>query len=174
MIALRTGKQVLLKSPPHTGRIEVLSRLFPGAKFVHVTRDPYSVFPSTLRLWYALDEAQGLTLVRDNDEEAARREEFVFAGLERMYRGFEAQRERLDATTICDVRYEDLVRDPVGEVRRIYEQFDLGDFTGVEPKIAAYALREKNYRTNTHTLDETLRSRIRQRWATYFERYGYE
>jgi hypothetical protein len=173
-LSLRTGKRVLLKSPPHTGRIEVLSRLFPGAKFVHVTRDPYSVFPSTLRLWYALDEAQGLTLVRDNDEEAARREEFVFAGLERMYRGFEAQRERLDATTICDVRYEDLVRDPVGEVRRIYEQFDLGDFTGVEPKIAAYALREKNYRTNTHTLDETLRSRIRQRWATYFERYGYE
>lgn len=174
MIALRTGKRVLLKSPPHTGRIEVLSRLFPGAKFVHVTRDPYSIFPSTLRLWYALDEVQGFTLVPDNDAEVDRREEFVFAGLERMYRGFEDQRERLDPASICDVRYEDLVADPVGEVRRIYETLDLGDYAAVEPKIAAYATREKNYRRNVHDLDESLKTRIRERWAAYFERYGYE
>lgn len=174
MIALRTGKRVLLKSPPHTGRIEVLARLFPGAKFVHVTRDPYSIFPSTLKLWAALDEAQGLTVVRDTDAEAATREEFVLAGLERMYRGFEEQRARLDPAAVCDIRYEDLVRDPLGEVRRIYETFGLGDFGAVEPKIAAYAESEKNYRTNIHNLDESLRRRIRERWAAYFERYGYE
>ncbi|MEX2188921.1 MAG: sulfotransferase [Pirellulales bacterium] len=174
LITLRSGKRVLLKSPPHTGRIEVLSSLFPGAKFVHITRDPYSSFPSTLRLWYALDEAQGFTVVSDTDAEADRREEFVFASFERMYRGFEDQRQRLDPSAVCDVRYEDLVADPVGEVRRVYEQLDLGDYAGVEPKIAAYAAREKNYRTNVHNLDETLKTRIRERWSAYFEKYGYE
>ncbi len=173
-ITLRTGKRVLLKSPPHTGRIEVLSRLFPGAKFVHITRDPYSIFPSTLRLWYALDDSQGFTVVPDTDAEADRREEFVFAGLERMYRGFEDQRQRLDPAVVCDVCYEDLVADPAAEVRRIYEQLDLGDYASVEPKIAAYAAREKNYRTNVHNLDESLKTRIRERWSAYFEKYGYQ
>jgi LPS sulfotransferase NodH len=173
MISLRTGKRVLLKSPPHTGRIEVLARLFPGAKFVHVTRDPYSIFPSTLRLWYALDEAQAFNVIPDTDAEAEKREEFVFAAMERMYRGFEDQRTRIDPANIVDVRYEDLVQDQVGEVRRIYEALGLGDFSAVEPKIAARVTQEKNYKTNVHKLDESLRQRIRSRWAAYFEKYGY-
>ncbi len=174
MIALRTGKRVLLKSPPHTGRIEVLARLFPGAKFVHVTRDPYAIFPSTLRLWYALDEAQAFNVIPDTDAEAAKREEFVFAAMERMYRGFEDQRTRIDPASIVDVRYEDLVQDQVGEVRRIYDALGLGGFSALEPKIAARVTQEKNYKTNVHKLDESLRQRIRQRWAAYFEKYGYE
>jgi hypothetical protein len=174
MLTLQSLKRVLLKSPPHTGRIEVLANLFPGAKFVHVTRDPYSIYPSTLRLWAALDEAQGLTVVRDTDAEAAKREEFVFAGLERMYRGFEDQRTRINPANICDIRYEDLVRDQVGQVRRIYDTLGLGDFNAVETKIADRAAKEKDYRTNVHKLEERLRTQIRTRWAAYFERYGYE
>ncbi len=34
-------------SPPHTGRIRLLAEMFPQAKFIHLVRDPYSLFPST-------------------------------------------------------------------------------------------------------------------------------
>jgi hypothetical protein len=162
------GKRVLLKSPPHTGRVEVLSRLFPGAKFIHITRHPYSLFSSTMRLWRSLDEVQGLQLPR-----GLGLEEYVFDCLTRMYRGLGEQRQRLDADAIYDLRYEDLVADPVSEVGRIYDALGLGDYGQVRAAIAAFADEHKEYKANKHELDEELKARIRQRWAEYFERYGY-
>jgi hypothetical protein len=162
------GKQLLLKSPPHTGRIEVLSKLFPGAKFIHITRNPYSLFPSTTRLWHSLDEVQGLQFPKD-----VGLEEYVFDCLTRMYRGFEDQRQRLPASSVYDLKYEDLVADPVEEVARIYCTLDLGDYSTVRGTIAAFAGQQKDYKTNKHELDEPLKAQIRQRWASYFERYGY-
>jgi hypothetical protein len=90
-----------------------------------------------------------------------------------MYRGFEDQRQRLDPANICDIRYEDLVADPVGEVGKLYVRLGLGDYALVRGEIAAFAHQQKQYQTNNHQLDEALEARIRTRWADYFERYGY-
>ena len=169
LLACISPNRVLLKSPPHTGRIEVLSRLFPGAKFIHITRNPYSLFPSTVRLWQSLDEVQGLQMPRGKGLE-----DYVFECLTRMYRGFEDQRKRLDPASVYDLRYEDLVADPVGEVERLYKTLDLGDFEVVRKQIAAFVGTQKDYKTNKHELDEPLKAQIRERWAGYFERYGYE
>src|SRR5262249_11698146 len=46
-LTLRSGRPLVLKSPPHTARIRLLLGLFPGARFVHIHRDPYVVFSST-------------------------------------------------------------------------------------------------------------------------------
>jgi omega-hydroxy-beta-dihydromenaquinone-9 sulfotransferase len=168
LLTFATGKQVLLKSPPHTGRVETLARLFPGAKFIHIVRDPFALFPSTMRLWQSLDEVQSLQVPRGED-----REEYVFGCLERMYRGFENQRQRLNPDTIIDVRYEDLVANPEGKLGEIYERLALGDYANVRDKVAAFVGEQKDYQTNKHELDESLKSRIRERWADYFARYGY-
>jgi len=41
-----SGARPLLKNPCHTGRVEMLLDLFPGAKFVHIYRNPYTVYLS--------------------------------------------------------------------------------------------------------------------------------
>jgi hypothetical protein len=168
LLTLAADKRVLLKSPPHTGRIEVLARLFPGAKFIHIVRHPFALFPSTMRLWQSLDEVQGLQMPRGRGMD-----EYVFDCLTRMYRGFEDQRRRLDSAAIYDVRYEDLTADPVAEVGKMYKRLDLGDYRIVRDQIAAFVEEQKDYKPNKHRLDEPLKARIRQRWAEYFERYGY-
>lgn len=33
-------RRLVLKSPTHLGRIEILLELFPDAKFIHIARDP--------------------------------------------------------------------------------------------------------------------------------------
>src|SRR4051794_31698358 len=43
----RRRRPIVLKSPPHTCRIGLLLDLFPGARFVHIHRDPFVVFRST-------------------------------------------------------------------------------------------------------------------------------
>lgn len=168
-LTYNSGKQILLKSPPHTGRVEVLAKMFPGAKFVHITRNPLSLFASTQRLWRSLDEVQGLEFPKYENLD-----EFVYTALERMYGGLEKQRAKLAPDQIYDLRYEDLVRDPVGEVAKIYAALNLGDFEPVRPKIAKFAEGQKDYQTNKHELDPETAATIRKRWALYFERYGYE
>ena len=169
LITLRTGKRLLLKSPPHTGRVETLARLFPGAKFVHITRDPYEIFASTQRLWESLDDVQGLQRPHH-----AHLNEYVFEAFERMYHGFESQRQALASDAIIDVRYEDLIGDPLAHTRAIYERLGLGDFAGVESLLKQHVEQQKNYQPNHHQLDPALKAEIRRRWANYFERYGYE
>ena len=167
-LTFQSGKRVLLKSPPHTGRIALLSRLFPGAKFIHIVRDPYALFPSTVRLWKSLDEVQGLQMPRHKGLD-----EYVYECLTRMYRGFEKQRGQVDPKDICDLRYEDLVQNPVSEVRRVYEELGLDDFEALRPALAAYVGKQKPYQPNKHELDEEMKGEIRRRWGEYFERYGY-
>jgi hypothetical protein len=43
-------RPLLLKSPPHTARIRLLLGLFPDARFIHIHRDPFTVFQSTKRM----------------------------------------------------------------------------------------------------------------------------
>ncbi len=168
LITFKTKKRVLLKSPPHTGRIGVLTRMFPGAKFVHISRNPAELFPSTTRLWRSLDDVQGLYFPKyDNLNE------LVFECHERMYRGFERSRSEIPAGHLCEVRYEDLVKNPVEEVRKIYEQLGLEDFEAVRSKLEEFVAGQKDYKTNVHELPDDIRTQIQTRWKGYLERYGY-
>ena len=53
-LTFKDPRRLILKSPPHTCRIKLLLELFPDARFVHIVRDPYVVFPSTVNLWKSL------------------------------------------------------------------------------------------------------------------------
>src|SRR5205085_11917763 len=53
------GRPLLLKSPTHTCRIRLLLELFPDARFVHIRRDPYTVFLSTRRLHQTVERQVG-------------------------------------------------------------------------------------------------------------------
>jgi hypothetical protein len=166
---LLKGKRLVLKSPTHTGRIEVLSKLFPGAQFIHIVRDPQTLFPSNRRLWRSLDEVQGFQVPHHRDVD-----QFVFTAFERMYRGFEQQRDKVPAGCLVETRYEDLVANPIGEVERLYTELSLGDFESVRERIEEYVAIKKDYKVNRHQLDPETRSKVNDRWGDYQRRYGYD
>jgi len=167
-LTLQRPGRVVLKSPTHTFRIRVLLELFPKARFVHIVRDPLVVFPSTVKLWKRLSTDQGLQVPRHEGLE-----EHVLRTFEHMYEVFERDRRLIPPGQFCEVRFEQLVSDPVGEVRRIYEELQLGDFDEVLPALQAYAEQQKNYRPNRHQLSEQQRAEIQRRWARFIEQYGY-
>ncbi|MCA9174011.1 MAG: sulfotransferase [Planctomycetales bacterium] len=169
--------QLVFKSPTHTGRVKVLAKLFPGAKFIHIARHPYSLFPSTMRLWRALDTVQGLQLPKAEQDEAdrQRREDYVLQCLERMYASFDEQCSRLAEDQFFEVRYEDLVQHPESTLASIYETLGLEDFEVARPAVSSYLSQRKDYRANPHPeLDERIKTSIQDRWANYAARYGYE
>lgn len=168
-VSMSTGRPLIIKSPTHTGRIARLAREFPEAKFIHITRDPRELFPSTCRLWRSLDDVQALQ--KPNHQQL---EKYVVDCLRRMYGAFQSQRDQIDAHRLVDVRYEDLVNDPVATLRRIYETLRLSDFDTVQPTIEAWVESEhKGYKPNKHQLPADKEAMILSAWGDYFERYGY-
>jgi protein-S-isoprenylcysteine O-methyltransferase Ste14 len=167
-VSVASPKRLVLKSPLSTSRIEILLEMFPRARFVHVVRDPYSVYPSTVRLWTRLAADHGLQGLP-----AEGFEEFVLAGLESMYRSFESARHALDPRRLCEVRYEDLVADPVGQMQRIYEELDLGGFDQVRPGIEKYCDENREYQPNRHQLSPAEQEKVSRRWREFIERYDY-
>lgn len=171
LVTLQTKqKQLLLKSPPHTGRIGHFSRWYPGAKFIHIARHPFSLFLSTTRLWESLDDVQGLQVAHHKHDR-----EYVFDCFERMYRGYEKQRNEIPPGDLYELKYEDLVKDPVGECEKIYSHLKLGNFEPVREKIVKHMEGQKDFKKNKHpAMDAETEAEIRRRWAGYFQRFGYE
>jgi len=164
----RPGKRIVLKSPPHTGRIAHLADLFPGSQFIHIVRDPRALFRSTVRLWRTLDPIQGLQIPRHDTLD-----EFVFASCERMYEGFLRQRTRIDPAALVELTYEDLVRDPIGEVRRIYERLGWTGFEEVRPRIEAFLAERREFRPTRYDFPPELEAELQRRWSTYFDCYDH-
>ncbi len=173
LMTFRHGKRLILKSPTHTARLGVLSEMFPRARFIHIVRDPEVLFPSTVNLWKKLVETQHIQTPRFDEAQGVGLEEFVLATFERMYAAFDCDAPRLPADRLYEVRYEDLVRDPLGQLRAMYEQLSLGNFEAARPGIERYLAEVKDYQTNRYELAPELKAEIRRRWAGYFARYGY-
>ena len=91
----------------------------------------------------------------------------------RMHARLEATRELVATGGILDVRYEDVVREPVANMRRIYAALQLGDFEIVQPVVEKYLAERSGYVPNRHSVDPRFADEIRARWKPYFERYGY-
>ncbi|QDT00035.1 Sulfotransferase domain protein [Adhaeretor mobilis] len=169
-IALRDQRRLVVKSPPHTARLATLLEMFPDAKFIHITRHPAELFASTVRLWRSLNSVQGVHVPKDE----AWVEDYVIDSFERMYEAFAEDRALLGNDQLAEVRYEDLAANPKAEVQRVYEELDLGGFDPAEPTIDAYLDQISNYRPNQHEIDESISQKLQQRWAWYYEEYGYE
>jgi len=167
-VTLQNPKRIILKSPAHTARIKTLLELFPDARFVHIVRDPYALFGSTVKLWKTLYKFQAL-------QEPNHRglEEYVFACFTEMYESLERDRALVDPARFFEVRYEDLVRDPIEQMRSLYEHLELGEFDNVLPKLRAYFANRKDYKTGTYQIDDALRDEIDRRWGPYMRKYGY-
>ena len=164
------GKRLVLKSPPHTARIASLLRLFPEARFVHVSRNPYEIYPSTLKLWKILNSRLGLTNPARDDVWLP---EHVLSTLPRRYDAYWRDRHSIPDGRLAEIRYEDLAGDPSGTVSAIYSALDLGDFAKLSPRIQDYLAKLAPHVASPRQLPTADRAAIAERWSDYFDRFGY-
>jgi hypothetical protein len=94
------------KTPFYVRKMDVIREVLPEARFVHIVRDGRAVALSILDLWFGPNTI----------EEAA---EFWVARMD------EARRKARNLDHYIEVRYEDLVRDPEPQLRRICELVEL-------------------------------------------------
>jgi hypothetical protein len=163
------GRPLVLKSPPHTCRIRLLLEMFPDARFVHIHRDPYAVFRST-RGTIRTDKTLCLQEASDSPDPDAR----IIRRYRIMYDSFFEERHLIPEGRFHELSFEELERDPVGVVRRIYEHLDIHGFEEFEPSLKRYVGSVSGYRKNEFPeLPETLREKIAHAWERSFEEWGY-
>ncbi len=166
--AKNPGSRLILKSPTHTARLRFLLQCYPDARFVHMVRDPEALYSSTLSLWQGLYRAHGYQRPRgDNDRE------YVLETLCRMYTCFEEDRQAVPASQLVDVRYEDLVQDPLATMAAVYERLGLGPFNRVQSHVDRYFRERSGYRASRHQLSAEDQQLVRRRWERYGVKYGY-
>ena len=91
-----------------------------------------------------------------------------------MYDRFFAERQLIPAGRYHEVAFEDLERDPVGQLREIYAKLDLPDFGQVEKPVRQYLASLSGFRANEYPeLPAMLRSQIGSAWRRSFEEWGY-
>ena len=124
------GKRWVLKNPSHLFALDALLAVYPDALVIQTHRDPGTAIASVCSL--AAQAADGWSEVFTGDVVGRDQLELWASGLER----FRAARRRYGQATFFDVRYEDLVSDPVGTAEAAYGHFGL-PFSGA----AADAMR---------------------------------
>ena len=162
------GRPLVLKSPPHTARIKLLLDLFPQAKFVHIRRDPYAVFRSTMHL---LERGLPAICFQSDALDLERR---VLSQYREMYDAYFAQRGRIPPGHLHELEFEELEADPVGTLRTLYDALSLPPFDEAEPAVRRYLESVGPYRKNVFApLDEPVRQRVASEWRRCFEAWGY-
>ena len=167
-LTLRNPKRLVLKSPTHTARISTLLKIFPDARFIHMVRNPLSTISSTLRTWTDLTEALAIKLRREPVPV-----ERIFALFEAMYDQYFQEQQLIPPANLYEVRYEDLVADPMAILEQVYQQLELGDFELARPAVAEYLQSISDFRPNRHAIEPKLKQQIFTHCQSYIERYGY-
>jgi omega-hydroxy-beta-dihydromenaquinone-9 sulfotransferase len=168
-LTFKHDKRLVLKSPTHSCRVKTLLEMFPDARFVHIVRDPYVVFPSTVSLWKSLYITFGLQRPTFQGLE-----EHVLQTFVRVYDKIEEGKTLIDFDRFYELRYEDLVGDPVGEMAKLYDHLGLGGFETVLPRLQAQLAATADYRTNRYQLSDQQRAEVTRRWGPVIRQYGYE
>lgn len=167
-VAFRRGRPVLLKSPSHTGRIRLLRNLFPGAKFIHIARNPFEVYSSTMHLHRVLCRDNAFTTDPPRDLQ-----EYVLGTYLDMYQAYHTQKALVPESHRYDLRYEELTADPVGQLQRIYAHFGFSGGDAIAERLAPELESLLAYRRNEYRLSDEERQLVADRWGVAFRRYGY-
>src|SRR6516164_3056635 len=132
-LSLKHGRPLLLKSPGHTCRIKMLLELFPEAKFVHIYRDPHAVFLSTRHMmrkawpWWCLQRPDESNL-----------DDRIVSQYKEVFKVFFEDRSLIPPGHFHEMRFEELEKDPIRQLRTLYDRLDLPDFSPVESVLREY------------------------------------
>ena len=162
------GRRLVLKSPTNLGRTAELLRLFPDAKFIHIVRNPYVVYRSMTHLYRTM-----LPICQLDDVEPGEVAATILGSYAAMMRQYMHDRESIPAGHLAEVRFEDLERDPMAEVERLYAELALPGWEQARMEIAAYLSTLSDYRKNIHRIDRETIEVVDREWGFAVEAWGY-
>lgn len=162
------GKRLLLKNPPNLGRIPVVLKRYPDAKFIHVYRNPWLVHASSMKLMQRFMEDLAF-----QTHDSAAIEDFISRRYAEIMQKWFADRDLIPPENLIELRHEEIVARPLEIVESIYRQFGLTTWSRMQPLLKTYADSLAGYQNNEYTFAREYLNRIEPHLCAMAERLGY-
>lgn len=146
-----TGRWTL-KSPPYLLMLEDLLAAYPDACLVQTHREPAKMVASLANMIRALRRAQYPDCSELHEPKAIARSVLDHFGAA-LERGVASRKDPAVEARFVDVAYRDVVADPIGSVRRIYEQFGLPWSSAYEDRLRAHVGAQRSSGHGKHAYD---------------------
>lgn len=163
------GKRLVVKNCAHTARIKTLLDLFPDAKFIHIHRNPYHVFLSTLHMHRTVLPRSQLQEIEPDQVET-----HVLRFYDQLMRRFLTDRSLIPTGNLVEIRFEDLEESPLAQLRYVYDGLGLPGFAAAEAGFRSYIDSVADYRKNAYELDGSVIAKVNQHWQLAFDQWGYD
>ena len=161
-------KQLLIKNPPDTARIQILLETFPNAKFIYIYRNPYEVYSSSQRMFrYFFHQFVLQKPKYDLDE-------FLLENYQILESYYHEKKILIQKNNLVEVRYENLVKNPLGELERIYFTLAFPGFEEAKKKFEDYLKSVGDYKVHKYTFSEEEKIKIYSKMNFIIDKYGYE
>jgi hypothetical protein len=169
-LSLLQGKPMLIKNPAHTARPAMLRAMFPGAKFIHIHRNPFEVFVSMQNFYTKLLEVLAL---QDRpaglDIDATILRVYV-----RMMARFEIETAGWAAPDFIELPYDLLDREPMAAFERIYAGLELDGYTDAAPRFRAYLGRVERFQKNEFRGDASTVEKVAKALGHWIDKWSYQ
>lgn len=164
------GKQLVLKSPPNTGRVRKLLQLFPKAKFIYIYRNPYHLYYSVKNMWW---EAilKYYSLQNLSDEEL---DEIIFEHFSYLIGLYEKDKNRIPEGNLIEISYEALKVDSFKVLQKIYSKINLPDFDITTKDLMQQLEIEKDYKNFQYQFSAETIAKVNERWGKYISEWDYD
>ena len=149
-LTLENNKIILIKNPFHSFRIKLLNEIFPKARYVHIIRHPHKVIPSTTRMWdivgtqNAMNRQWTKPSIRD-----------VGSLLVKMLDQINTDLKGLPKNQYCEIKFEDLEKDPIKEIESIYSSLNVQFSEEFEKQLNKFLVSVKGYQKNKYILPDS-------------------
>jgi len=167
----RAGRRWILKAPTHMFAMPALLSVYPDALFVQTHRTPVDSMASVSSL---------VTILRSAFSDAV---DPLIVGREAIdywsetMKKFLRERDRLENNRICDIRYDEIRRDPIRAVRRIYEYFGWSLSHEAERRMRALVASQAKRQSANHRYDlsqfGSSAGEVFSVFETYCQRFGF-
>eukprot|EP00055_Hartaetosiga_balthica_P006587 m.20949 g.20949 ORF g.20949 m.20949 type:complete len:384 (+) comp5303_c0_seq1:49-1200(+) len=163
------GRRLLLKSPSHTAKIELLLELFPKAQFIFIHRNPYDVFKSMVHMAETTYCYSYLATPKHNDLV-----EYSLTLYEKTYNAYLDARHLIPQGNLIEIAFDDLQNDKIACMKNIYTTLGWAGFHDMQKSYSQYVANIKTYKRNSFpSISPKHRALVNKRWERSFEEFGY-
>ena len=168
-ITTRSNKQMILKSPSHTYRIETLLKMYPNAKFIYIYRDPFDGVNSACHLRKTMIEGNtlGKSIFKDVEND-------IITIYKQAFDRYQTDKSLIPEGHLHELRYEDLAAEPVQEMEKIYEALNISNVDEMRTELEPQVEKLKNYKKNHFTPDPHWAKIVYDECRAAFELFGYD
>jgi len=163
----QSAERWVLKAPAHMFAAPALLSIYPDARFVQIHRDPIEAVASVSSLVTILrqvfsDAVDPVQIGRD-----------ALTYWSQALKTFMRARDQLLPQRVCDLRYDDVRRDPIAAAGHVYEHFGWPFSPEVEKQMNAVLAQQNSQTNGVHRYDAAyFRLEGMDGFAEYCERFG--